>query len=78
MCVHEDNHGELILDRPLPPKFTPFSKYHGTKMIWFYEDINSIKIALLKITTVEQLGDLFTKDIPRATFEYLRNKFMGW
>jgi hypothetical protein len=33
---------------------------------------------LLKIKTAEQLGDIFTKGLPRATFEYLRNKMMGW
>ena len=32
---------------------------------------------LLKITAVEQLGDLFTNGIPRAAFEYLQNKVMG-
>ena len=33
---------------------------------------------LLKIATAENLGDLFTKGLPRATFAYLRNKIMGW
>ena len=31
-----------------------------------------------RIDTAEQLGDIFTKGLPRATFEYLRNKLMGW
>ena len=35
-------------------------------------------LSVMKIDTVEQLGDIFTKGLPRATFEYLRNKLMGW
>ena len=35
------------------------------------------KILLLKTATIEHLGDLFTKGIPKGTFEYLRNKIMG-
>jgi hypothetical protein len=31
-----------------------------------------------KIDTVDQLGDIFNKGLPRATFEYLRNAMMGW
>ncbi len=26
----------------------------------------------------EQLGDIFTKGLPQATFEYLRSKIIGW
>ena len=78
MSVHEDNADALILARTFPPKFTSPSKYYATKTIWFCEDINKRKIALLKIATAEQLGELLTKVIPRATFEILRNKIMGW
>ena len=78
VSVHEDNSGALILSRTLTPKFTPRSKYYATKTIWFCQQINKRNIAFLKITTTYQLGDIFTKGIPRATFEYLRNKIMGW
>ena len=78
MSVHEDNDGTLILARTLSPKCMPRSKYYATKTIWFLEEINKKKVALLKIATTEHLGDLFNKFIPRATFEYLRNKIMVW
>ncbi len=35
-------------------------------------------IELLKISTTEQLGDLFTKGLPKAEFEHLGKKLMGW
>ncbi len=78
VSIHEDNAGALVLVETLPPQFTPRSKHYAIKMIWFWEQIVQRKIKLLKIDTVEQLGDLFTKGLPRATFEYLRGKFMGW
>ena len=78
MSVHEDNDGTLILARTLSPKCMPRSKYYATKTIWFRDEINKSKIALLKIATVQQVGYLFTKGLPRATFKYLQNKVMGW
>ena len=78
VSVHEDNAGALILAKTLPPQFTPRSKYYATKTIWFREEVNKRGIFLLKIETLEQLGDIFTKGLPRQTFEYLRKKIMGW
>ena len=72
--IHKDNAGALILARNVPPKFTPHSNYYATKTIWFCEESNKRKIALLKIATVEYLGDLFTKGLLISTFEYLWNK----
>ncbi len=78
VSIHEDNSGALVLAETLPPQFTPRSKHYTIKTIWFREQIVQRKIKLLKIDTVEQLGDLFTKGLPRATFEYLRKKLRGW
>ena len=65
VSVNQDNADAIILARNLLPKFTPHSKYYANKTIWFCEDINKRKIALLRIATTEKLGDLFTKDLPR-------------
>ena len=62
----------------IPPKFTPRSKYYCIKTVWFREEIQKRGIKLLKIETVEQLEDMFTKRFVRATFEYLIAKIMGW
>jgi hypothetical protein len=71
VCIHEDNAGALILADTLPPQYTPRSKHYHIKTIWFRELIKKLKIKLVKIETVEQLGDLFTKALPRVQFEYL-------
>ena len=42
------------------------------------EEINKREIKLLRIETVEQLGDIFTKVLLKGFFEYLRKKIMGW
>ena len=78
VSIHEDNAGALVLGKTLPPQFTPRSKHYAIKTVWFREEIAKRGIELLKIATTEQLGDLFTKGLPRATFEYLRKKLMGW
>jgi hypothetical protein len=78
VSIHEDNAGALILADTLPPQFTPRSKHYHIKTIWFREMIKKLGIKLSKIETVEQLGDIFTKALPRVQFEYLRKKIMGW
>jgi hypothetical protein len=79
VSIHEDNSGALVLAKTLPPQFTPQSKYYAIKMIWFREDIFFKRnVQLLKIDTVKQLGDIFTKGLTCVVFEYLRKKIMGW
>jgi hypothetical protein len=77
VCIHEDNVGALILADTLPPQYTPQSKHYHIKTIGFKELIKKLKIKLEKIETVEQLGDLFTKALPRVQFEYLWKNLMG-
>ncbi len=78
VCIHEDNAGALILADTLPPQYTPQSKHYHIKTFWFRELIKKLKIKLVKIETVEQLGYLFTKALSRVHFEYLWMNFMGW
>ncbi len=78
VLVHEDNSGALVLAETLPPQFTSRSKYYATKTIWFCEEIHKRGIKLKKFETSEQLGDIFTKGLTQATFEYLRAKIVGW
>ena len=77
VSIHEDNAGALVLAQTLPPQFTPRSKWYAIKTVWFREQIVLRRIKLLKIDTVEQLGDMFTKGLSKVTFEYLRKKIMG-
>ena len=78
VSIHEDNAGALILAETLPPQYNLRSKHYAIKTVWFREAIVKRGIKLVKIDTIEQLGDIFTKSLPKATFEYLRKKLMGW
>jgi hypothetical protein len=76
--IHEDNVGALTLGKLEPRRMTPRSKHYAVKYHWFREQIRPRNIQLVKIETSEQLGDLFTKGLPRPAFERLRRKLMGW
>ena len=78
VSIHEDNAGALLLGQTLPPQFTPRSKWYHIETVWFREEIVKRGITLTKICTTEQLGDIFTKGLSKATFEYLRKKLIGW
>ncbi len=78
LSVHEDDSGALVLAKTLPPQFTPQSKYYASKTIWFWEEIHKRCIKLLKINSVEQLGDIFTKGLVQVTFEFLCKKLISW
>ncbi len=69
--IHKDNLGAFVLAKTLPPQFTPQSKYHAIKTIWFCEEIFMRDIQLKKVDTVKQLGDIFTKGLTRVVFAYL-------
>ena len=76
--VHEENTGALVLARTLSPQFTTRIKYYVTKTIWFHEEIVKRRIMLLKINTVGQIGELFTKGMSRTMFEHLHKNIVGW
>jgi hypothetical protein len=79
VCIHEGNTSALILADTLPPQhYTPWSKHYHIKTIWFRELIKKLKIKLVKIETVEQLGDPFTKLFPRFSLStYGRISWIG-
>ena len=78
VLVHEDNAGALVLAKTIPSKFTPQSKYYAIKTVWFREEIQKQGVKLIKIDSMEQLGDIFSKGLPHIVFEYLQKCMMGW
>ncbi|KAL7537956.1 hypothetical protein ACHAXR_008238 [Thalassiosira sp. AJA248-18] len=71
VSIREDN-------ADFAPTITPRSKHCAiNKTLGFREAIVKRGIKLMKIATVEQLGDIFTKGLHKASFEYLRKKLMG-
>lgn len=64
VSIHEDNAKALVLAETLTSQPTPRSKNYVIKPIWFPEQIVFRGIRLLKIHTMEQLGDIFPKGLP--------------
>jgi hypothetical protein len=77
--IHEDNVGAPTLGKLEPQWMTPQPKHYAIKYHWFREQISPRNIDLLvKVDTIDQLGDIFTKGLGPTQFKHLRLKLMGW
>lgn len=79
--VWEDNNGALTLANLDPGQQTPRSKHYDCRVHWFRSHLNSSgpdPIVVEKVESALQLADLFTKPLPRETFQKLRKLLMGW
>ena len=76
--IHKDNVGALTLGKLEPWQMTPQSKHYAVKYHWFHEHIGPCNIQIVKISSCNQLGDLFTKGLIRVLFQGLRKQLMGW
>jgi hypothetical protein len=76
--IHEDNIGALTLGKLEPRRMTPRSKHYAMMYHWFCKQIGPRNIELIKISSEDQLGDLFTKGLSRIIFSRLQKKLMGW
>jgi hypothetical protein len=76
--IHEDNVGALTLANLEPGRMTPRSKHYALKYHWFREHVHAKHVKIVKIDSKNQLGDIFTKGLPRPAFEHLRRLLMGW
>jgi hypothetical protein len=76
--IHKDNVGALALGKLEPRQMTPGSKHYTIKYHWFWEHIGLRNIVLVKISSEDQLGDLFTKGLSGIKFYRLQKKLMGW
>ena len=56
---------------------TPRSKHYSIKYQWFWGHTGPRNIQLVKISSEDQLGDLFT-NLSGIKFSWLRKTLMGW
>jgi hypothetical protein len=76
--VHEDNSDALTLAKLEPGRNTPTSKFFNVKYHWLREQIKPKNIELRKVSSEEQLEDIFTKGLCAITFRLMRSKLCGW
>ena len=74
--LFEDNIGAQTLAQA--PKMTPRTKHIAIKYHHFRESVKSGILIIERVDTTQQLADVFTKAVTLQTFEYLREKIMGW
>ena len=74
--VFEDNMGALTLANV--PKLTPRSKHIAIPYHFFREFVRKKEVAVVHVSTDNQLADLLTKGLVQVKFESLREKLMGW
>jgi hypothetical protein len=72
----EDNSGALEMGRT--PKMRPQTKHLNIKYHRFREAVEKGLVTIYAVRTTEQLADIFTKPLPRDTFQRLRMKIMNW
>jgi hypothetical protein len=61
-----------------PQCMTPWSIHYVIKYHWYREQIRPCNIQLVKISSEDQLGDLFTKGLSHVISSRLQKKLMGW
>jgi len=74
--VFEDNMGALTLANV--PKLTPRSKHVAIPYHFFREFVRKKEVAVVHVSTDNQLADLLTKGLVQVKFESHREKLMGW
>jgi hypothetical protein len=77
VLIWEDNNGCLTLANLDPGQTTPRSKFYDSKVHWFRSHLNE-DMTVMKVSTEEQLADLFTKPLSKEIFQRLRKELMGW
>ena len=78
--IWEDNMGALTLANLEPGQQTPRSKFYDVRVHWFRSILHDREnnMSVEKVDTTLQLADMFTKFLPKDTFERLRKLLLGW
>ena len=59
-------------------KLRPRTKHLAVQLHHFRQYILNATITVEKVATKFQRADIFTKALPRQTFQYLRCTILGW
>ena len=73
--IFEDNQSTIAVAKA--PSMLPRTKHIALKYHHFRQFVLNGDIDIRYVNMIEQLGDLFTKPLPPASFTYLRHKLMG-
>ena len=74
--VFEDN--KSCIEIATNHRTRPRTKHLSVRLHHFRSHVVAKTICINHISTKEQLGDIFTKPLPRDQFRTLSSKIMGW
>jgi hypothetical protein len=74
--VFEDNTGAIEI--ATVPKMRPRTKHLNIKYHHFREEVRKGTISIYHTRTEDQIADIFTKLLPKASFVKFREKMMRW
>jgi hypothetical protein len=74
--VYEDN--AACLKFANTGQLSPRTKHIGVPYHWFRSKVITLDIAIVPVSTTDQLADPFTKGLCAAKFQAARLKLQGW
>ena len=74
--VYEDNTGCIVL--ATTDKYRPRTKHLAIKWHHFKDQVKNGNVKVTKVDTSLNWADIFTKPLPKLTFETIRKLLMGW
>ena len=74
--VYEDN--ESCLKFATMPKMSPRTKHIAIPYHFFRTKVTELEIAVIGVSTTDQLADQFTKGLTEDMFKRARKELMGW
>ena len=74
--VFEDN--AACLKFAQTGQLSPRTKHIGIPYHWFRSKVHSLDIAIVAVSTSDQLADPFTKGLCAVKFQHARRILMGW
>ena len=72
VIIYCDNTSAIIISKNLVSH--PKSKHIGIKYMYLKEHVEEKEVRLEYINTTKQIVDIFTKPLPKESFEYFKGK----
>lgn len=72
ITIYYDNTTSIDISKN--PVLHSKTKHVSIKLNFLKENVEAKEVKLVYVNTKEQIADIFTKPLPKETFEYLREK----
>ena len=73
----EDNSAALVIANDADDRYRPRTKHLCIKWHHFRDHVRRGSLSVKKVASKDNIADIFTKQVPRPQFCYLRDILMG-